>query len=74
MAKIFYYDSVGLLDLSSGSVTAGAYSGGNFSVSAGNVTNEHYIYDQSLLYNYVDLWLQLMGNSINISMQLSIMQ
>ena len=37
MAKIFYYDSVGLLDLSSGSVTAGAYSSGNFSVSAGNV-------------------------------------
>ena len=48
MAKIFYYDSVGLLDLSSGSVTAGAYSSGNFSVSAGNVTNEHYINDQSL--------------------------
>ena len=47
MAKIFYYDSVGLLDLSSGSVKAAAYSSGNYSVSAGNVTKEHYIYDQS---------------------------
>ena len=45
MAKIFYYDSVGLTE---STITAGAYSSGNFSVAASNVTNEHYIIDQSL--------------------------
>ncbi len=48
MAKIFYYDSVGLLDRPSSAVTAGAYSSGSFSVAASNVTNEHYIKDQSI--------------------------
>ena len=45
MAKIFYYDSI---DLTDATITAGAYSSGSFSVSASNVTNEHYITDQSL--------------------------
>jgi hypothetical protein len=50
MAKKFYYDTVGLLDLSSGSVTAGTYNSSTnvFSVAAGEVTNEHYINDQSI--------------------------
>ena len=48
MAKTFYYDSVGLLDLSSGSITAGTVSGTTFSVAAGEVTNEHYLKDMSI--------------------------
>tara|TARA_R110000824_G_scaffold21539_1_gene80439 strand:- start:287 stop:1048 length:762 start_codon:yes stop_codon:yes gene_type:complete len=48
MAKIFYYDSVGLSDLSSGSIMAGTHSGTTFSPSAGAVTNEHRIKDQSI--------------------------
>ena len=49
MAKIFYYDSVGFLDLTaSGAIKAGTYSSGSFSPSDSAVTNEHYIKDQSL--------------------------
>lgn len=45
MAKKFYYDSVGLLEAT---ITAGTLSGTTFSVSAGDITNEHYINDQSI--------------------------
>tara|TARA_R110002020_G_scaffold432798_1_gene642860 strand:+ start:7369 stop:8127 length:759 start_codon:yes stop_codon:yes gene_type:complete len=47
MAKKFYYDTVGLLDAT---ITAGTYNSSTnvFSVAAGEVTNEHYINDQSI--------------------------
>ena len=45
MAKIFYYDSVGLTE---STITAGTHSSTTFTVSASAVTNEHYIIDQSI--------------------------
>lgn len=47
MAKKFYYDTVGLTE---GTITAGTYNSSTnvFSVAAGEVTNEHYINDQSI--------------------------
>ena len=47
MAKKFYYDTVGITE---GTITAGTYNSSTnvFSVSASDVTNEHYINDQSI--------------------------
>ena len=45
MAKKFYYDNVNLLDAI---ITAGTLSGSTFSTSASDITNEHYINDQSI--------------------------
>ena len=45
MAKIFYYDSA---DMSDAIITAGTLSGSTFSASAGAITNEHRINDQSI--------------------------
>lgn len=47
MAKKFYYDTVGITE---GTITAGTYNSSTnvFSVAASEVTNEHYINDQSI--------------------------
>ena len=45
MAKTFYYDSVGLAE---SIITAGTLSGSTFSASAGAITNEHKVNDQSI--------------------------
>ena len=53
MAKKFYYDSVGLTDLSSTAIKAGTLSSTTFSQSDSAITNEHYIKDQSIAHDII---------------------
>ena len=53
MAKKFYYDSVGLTDLSSTAIKAGTLSSTTFSQSDSAITNEHYSKDQSIAHDII---------------------